>query len=69
MYQYEVHSSNSSSNSLMSNGSSGTTPQTHNQKVAQEQTLSQQSIVQKSPSLNAAASTTKPGDQYTTMTS
>ena len=65
----EMHSSNSGGNSLMSNGSSGTTPQTHNQKVAQEQTLSQQSIVQKSPSPNAATSTTKPGDQYTTMTS
>ena len=69
MYQYEVHSSNSGGNSLMSNGSSGDKHQTHNQKVAEEQTLSQQSIVQKSPSPNAAASTTKPGDQYTTMTS
>ena len=39
----EVHS-NSSGNSLMSNGSSGATPQTHNQKVAQQQTQSQQSV-------------------------
>ena len=54
----EVHSSNSGGNSLTSNGSSGTTPQTHNQKVAQEQTLSQQSIVDKSPSPNAGTSTT-----------
>ena len=63
----EIHSSNSDGNSLMSNGSSGTTPKTHNEKVAQEQTLSQQSITQKSPLPNAATSTTKPGDQYTTM--
>ena len=31
----EVHSNNSSGNSLMPNGSSGAKPQTHNQKVAQ----------------------------------
>ena len=36
----EVHSNNSGGNSLMSNGSSGAKPQTHNQKVAQQETQS-----------------------------
>ena len=63
----EVHPN--SVNSLTSNGSSGAKTQTHNQKVLQQQVQPQQSTVQQKSRLANTTSITKPGDQYTTMTS